>query len=58
MNDISKVCDEYIDSWNDVLPGYALLIKGKWGSGKTYYIKQYINSSINDGAILYVSLYG
>ena len=29
MNDISKVCDEYIDSWNDVLPGYALLIKGK-----------------------------
>lgn len=58
MNDISKVCDEYIDSWNDVLPGYALLIKGKWGSGKTYYIKQYINSSINDGAVLYVSLYG
>lgn len=47
MNDISNVCDEYIDSWNDVLPGDALLIKGKWGSGKTYYIKQYYKEKCN-----------
>ncbi|MCZ2720180.1 P-loop NTPase fold protein [Marinomonas sp. 15G1-11] len=40
-------------------PGYAVLLKGKWGTGKTWFINQTLNSlSQQDGKYLYVSLYG
>lgn len=40
-------------------PEYAVLIKGKWGVGKTWFIKRTLNSLKNkDGNFLYVSLYG
>lgn len=40
-------------------PGYAVLLKGKWGTGKTWFINQTLNSlARQDGKYLYVSLYG
>ncbi len=40
-------------------PGYAVLLKGKWGTGKTWFINQTLNSlAQQDGKYLYVSLYG
>ncbi|MFB0768168.1 P-loop NTPase fold protein, partial [Aeromonas salmonicida] len=40
-------------------PGYAVLLKGKWGTGKTWFIKRTLNSfSKKNGKHLYVSLYG
>lgn len=40
-------------------PHYAVLLTGKWGSGKTWFIKDFISrhASLNK-RILYVSLYG
>ncbi|MEM8290851.1 P-loop NTPase fold protein, partial [Morganella morganii] len=37
-------------------PGYALLITGGWGSGKTYQINKYFERKKDD--ICYVSLFG
>lgn len=43
----------------DQEPGYAVLLKGKWGTGKTWFINQTLNSlAKQDGKYLYVSLYG
>ncbi|MGB6188969.1 MAG: P-loop NTPase fold protein [Aeromonas molluscorum] len=40
-------------------PGYAVLLKGKWGTGKTWFINQTLKSlAQEDGKYLYVSLYG
>lgn len=42
-------------------PGYAVLIKGKWGSGKTYFIKEKILPLLKQEKfenILSISLYG
>ncbi|MGU5654196.1 P-loop NTPase fold protein [Aeromonas allosaccharophila] len=40
-------------------PGYAVLLKGKWGAGKTWFINQTLKSlAQEDGKYLYVSLYG
>ncbi|MDW4560244.1 P-loop NTPase fold protein [Aeromonas rivipollensis] len=40
-------------------PGYAVLLKGKWGTGKTWFINQTLNSLAQEGGkYLYVSLYG
>lgn len=40
-------------------PGYAVLLKGKWGTGKTWFINQTLKSlAQQDGKYLYVSLYG
>ena len=66
--------NEHIDSFLNYYlfkclePNYAVLIKGKWGSGKSYYIKNYLNSHglrIADNftekqknVIIYLSLYG
>lgn len=49
---------EYYYSF-DKSPEYAVLIKGKWGVGKTWFIKRTLNSlEKNSGKFLYVSLYG
>lgn len=43
----------------DQEPGYAVLLKGKWGTGKTWFINQTLNSlAKQDSKYLYVSLYG
>ena len=40
-------------------PGYAVLLKGKWGSGKTWFIKKTLDSLKKpDVKQLYLSLYG
>ena len=37
---------------------YAVLIKGKWGSGKTYFIKNFIEDNKKEIKFIYVSLFG
>ena len=40
-------------------PQYAVLLKGKWGSGKTHFINEYKKHlKINNKKFIYVSLYG
>lgn len=48
---------EYLDYYTNlqINPGYAIMLRGQWGSGKTWYIKNYIN---DNEKYLYVSLYG
>ena len=47
----------------DVDPQYAVLIKGAWGSGKTFFIKHWLDSvskQVDESAIqpFYISLFG
>lgn len=56
------------DYANNPDPQYAVMLKGKWGCGKTHFIKRWLkeykdeNSGIEEGSIdlkpIYVSLYG
>lgn len=40
-------------------PGYAVMLSGSWGSGKTWFIKKYMEADPeNADKFLYVSLYG
>ena len=40
-------------------PQYAVLLKGKWGSGKTHFINEYKKElDTNEKKYIYVSLYG
>lgn len=59
MNDhnihISKYLDHYCFKIDK--PEFAVLIKGDWGSGKTWFINDYINRKKVD-EFLYISLYG
>ena len=57
--------NEYIEKYLDYYlslsgPGYAVLLKGPWGAGKTWFIKKYIKTreENNDYKFIYVSLYG
>jgi hypothetical protein len=53
---ISKFLDYYIELPN---PQYAVLLKGKWGSGKTHFINEYKDKlKKNKQRYIYVSLYG
>jgi hypothetical protein len=53
---ISQFFDYYIKLPN---PQYAVLLKGKWGSGKTYFINEYKEHlKTNNKKYIYVSLYG
>lgn len=55
-NHIEKYLDDYIKM---KAPGYAVLVSGKWGSGKTYFIDKYIESKeTSDTKFVKVSLYG
>ena len=49
---------EYLDYYcaMDNAPEFAVLLNGEWGSGKTWFIKKFIEE--NDLKIIYVSLYG
>lgn len=53
---ITQFLDYYIDLSN---PQYAVLLKGKWGSGKTHFINEYKETMKNQNKkYIYVSLYG
>lgn len=40
-------------------PGFAVLLKGDWGVGKTWFIKDYLQRSMERlGEPIYISLYG
>ena len=58
---INKHVEEYLDYFCGLAhsPDYAVLIKGAWGSGKTWFINKYIEKlKGNNKKYLYVSLYG
>ena len=65
MNEgITQFLNSYVES---TAPGYAVLLKGAWGSGKSYFIRNWIRSlkdetpEAEDDVVLkpiYVSLYG
>ncbi|WLE95417.1 MAG: P-loop NTPase fold protein [Candidatus Electrothrix communis] len=68
MTLLNQHVTEYLNYYSKLKtsPGYAVLLKGKWGCGKTWFIKKY-RDEINDDCegkqknrckCLYVSLYG
>lgn len=61
---ITKYLNDYFNMDN---PQYAVLIQGKWGCGKTFYINQLIEKWKNNETVppnciklrpIYISLYG
>jgi len=63
MNEhIKNYCEEYIE--NESSPQFALLLKGAWGCGKTYFIQKTIEKytdktkNIKQKEIMYLSLFG
>jgi len=63
MNEhIENYCIDYIES--EFNPQFAILIKGEWGCGKTYFINKLISrykakgQKIQTNEIIYVSLFG
>lgn len=57
-DELKKRLDYYLERDN---PDYAVMITGKWGTGKTYFIKEYIKNTIERDAhnrFVYLSLYG
>ncbi|MFW6015349.1 MAG: P-loop NTPase fold protein [bacterium] len=56
MEQIKQIIENYLNE-NEV--DYAILIDGKWGSGKTYYWKNFITDIINENKkSVYISLNG
>ncbi|HAT4093248.1 P-loop NTPase fold protein [Clostridium perfringens] len=55
MNYIEKFLESYIE---DNTYNYAVMISGDWGTGKTFFIKNYINNHKNNKNFIYVPLYG
>ncbi|MEA5427321.1 P-loop NTPase fold protein [Arcicella lustrica] len=58
MNKNNHIID-YLDYYLDLAkpPKYAVLLRGNWGSGKSWFIHEYIKSKA-ENSFLYVSLYG
>lgn len=56
---MNKEIDKYIEYYVQLPhpPQYSILLKGKWGSGKTYYIKE-LSNRLKDVKFIYISLYG
>ncbi|MGD1873485.1 MAG: P-loop NTPase fold protein [Mastigocoleus sp.] len=65
-NSINSHIEEYLDYYCSLshAPGFAVLLKGQWGCGKTWFIEKYCEklkrnkSKNNNQKSLYVSLYG
>jgi hypothetical protein len=56
---ISQFLDYYCDNEKFKNPQYAVLLKGKWGSGKTHFINEYKDKLEKHAQrYIYVSLYG
>ncbi|VEI68115.1 KAP family P-loop domain [Serratia quinivorans] len=64
MENINQHIEDYIENYYKLTkePGYAILLKGKWGTGKTWFIKRtlskYKDHVKNKDKYLYISLYG
>lgn len=64
MENINQHIEDYIDNYYKLTkePGYAILLKGKWGTGKSWFIKKtlskYKDYAKNKDKYLYISLYG
>ena len=59
--EVNHHIEEYLDYYFGLSypPGFAILLKGEWGSGKTWLINQYREKpEYKNKKILYVSLYG
>jgi GTPase SAR1 family protein len=58
---VNEHVEEYLDYYCNLshAPNYAVLLKGEWGSGKTWFIEKFCEK-LNDKKykFLYVSLYG
>ena len=58
-DEITKLLDSYIE-WEK--PDYAIMLTGGWGTGKTFFIKDYIAKSRQSAGkrkkLIYLSLYG
>lgn len=58
---VNNHVEEYLDYYCNLshAPNYAVLLKGEWGSGKTWFIKKYCEKLKNQKQkYMYVSLYG
>lgn len=61
ISEPNKHIEEYLDYYcNDRLNDYAVLIRGDWGAGKTWFIKEYEKKLNQDGfnRVVYISLNG
>lgn len=70
MSNTNKHIEEFLDYYLNVeqSPDYAVLITGCWGSGKTYFIRQYLGGNRKEVkewltdcekyVVVYVSLFG
>ncbi|MDQ8936651.1 P-loop NTPase fold protein [Acinetobacter rudis] len=61
ISEPNKHIEEYLDYYcNDRLNDYAVLIRGDWGAGKTWFIKEYEKKLKQDGfnRVVYISLNG
>lgn len=56
---MNRHIDEYLDYYIalEKPPTYAILLRGNWGSGKSWFIKKYIEER-EQSNFIYVSLYG
>lgn len=55
MFHIKEIVKEYLETKDT---DYSILITGKWGSGKTYYIKNVLMKTFEDKKSIYISLNG
>lgn len=52
--EIKQIIKDYLSSKNT---DYSIMITGKWGTGKTYFLKKYLKPELNN-KILYITLNG
>lgn len=58
---ILELCKLYLASEKN--PEYAILLKGKWGCGKTWFVKEFMQKmieeeNVNEKEIMYISAFG
>ncbi len=53
---IEEFLDYYCESKEEL--NYAVMLKGAWGSGKTYFMKDYVSKKGKQSKFLHLSLYG
>ena len=60
ISEVNKDIEEYLNYYCNLTnsPQFAILIKGKWGCGKSWFINQYIQKQKGKKNPVYVSLYG
>lgn len=61
ISQINSHIEDYLDYYTNLSqsPKFAILLKGKWGSGKSWFINKYIDKKKSENIKpLYVSLYG